>query len=637
MNREVFNFYPDATYKYSGVVENAYNFTKEKQLMRADLWERFVKQYEIHSDDADLGWKGEFWGKMMRGAALVYSYSQDEKLYKVLEDAVKNLLNTQVELGRIATYSVECEFQNWDLWCRKYVMLGMEYFLEVCKDDALKERIIDAISKQADYIISKIGDGEGKISINATSTYWRGLNSSSILEPIVRLYSLTEKKKYLDFAEYIIGEGGCQIGNLFELAFEDGLYPYQYPITKAYEMTSCFEGILEYYKITGNEKYKETVIKFAEKILESDFTVIGSCGCTHELFDHSKVRQANTTNEWIMQETCVTVTLMKFFSRVHLLTGDPKYIDAFEISFFNDYLGSFNTKDQLEPEMVRDFSHWKLEPMPFDSYAPLTKGSRGGRIGGKQVMPDMHYYGCCACIASAGIGAVHKVQYLSKDGGIVLNLFINGESNILSPAGEKIKFVTETDYPKSGEVAITLESEKAEEFELLIRNPYWSENTKISVNGEAVEASAGYVSIKRTWKSGDKIEISLDMTCRAIYPISYGEQVIMTDVHWEENYVTPKYDKEDPIAHKHIALQRGPVMLAQEEGLGYSLDEPIDVAVEKDGAVKIKESEKNVPYECIVKYDVPLKNGKFITLTDYASAGKTFGEGTQMAVWMLTE
>ena len=207
----------------------------------------------------------------------------------------------------------------------------------------------------------------------------------------------------------------------------------------------------------------------------------------------------------------------------------------------------------------------------------------------------------------------------------------------MSPAGEKIKFVTETDYPKSGEVAITFESEKAEEFELLIRNPYWSENTKISVNGEAVEASAGYVSIKRTWKSGDKIEISLDMTCRAIYPIPYGEQVIMTDVHWEENYVTPKYDKEDPIAHKHIALQRGPVMLAQEEGLGYSLDEPIDVVVEKDGAVKIKESEKNVPYECIVKYDVPLKNGKYITLTDYASAGKTFGEGTQMAVWMLTE
>lgn len=637
MNREVFNFYPDATYKYSGIIANAYTFTKEKQLMRTDLWERFVKQYEIHSDDADLGWKGEFWGKMMRGAALVCSYTEDEKLYKTLEKAVRDLLETQDSLGRIATYSVECEFQNWDLWCRKYVMLGMEYFLEVCKDEALKKEIIASIKKQADYIISKIGSEEGKTSITATSTFWRGLNSSSILEPIVRIYQLTGEEKYLKFAQYIIGEGGCQVANLFELAFEDGLYPYQYPLTKAYEMTSCFEGILEYYKVTGEEKYKETVIKFANKILESDFTVIGSCGCTHELFDNSTVRQANTTNEWIMQETCVTVTLMKFFSRIHLLTGDPKYIDAFEISFYNDYLGSFNTEDQLEPEMIRDFSHWTLEPMPFDSYAPLTKGTRGNRIGGKQIMPDNHYYGCCACIASAGIGSVHKIQYLKKDSGIVLNMFINGDATVETPAGKKIKFVTETEYPKNGSVKITIDAEESEEFELLIRNPYWSENTKVLVNGENIEISEGYIVVKRTWKKGDVIEISLDMTCRAIWPIPYGEQVIMTDVKWEFNYVVPKYDKEDPIAYKHIALQRGPVMLAQDETLGYSLDEGISVEISDEGAVDVVESEKEIPYPCMVKFEVPLKDGKTITLTDYASAGKKYEQNTQIAVWMLTE
>ena len=60
------------------------------------------------------------------------------------------------------------------------------------------------------------------------------------------------------------------------------LYPYQYPVTKAYEMMSCFEGLLEYYRETGIEKYKQAVINFADMVLESDFTIIGSCGCTHE-------------------------------------------------------------------------------------------------------------------------------------------------------------------------------------------------------------------------------------------------------------------------------------------------------------------------------------------------------------------
>lgn len=121
--------------------------------------------------------------------------------------------------------------------------------------------------------------------------------------------------------------------NIFELAYENKLMLWQYSVTKAYEMMSCFEGLLEYYRVTGVERYKIAVVNFADRILEEDFTVIGCCGCTSEYFDHSTVRQANTTNPKIMQETCVTVTLMKLLYQLTLLTGDAKYADAFEISF----------------------------------------------------------------------------------------------------------------------------------------------------------------------------------------------------------------------------------------------------------------------------------------------------------------
>ena len=64
--------------------------------------------------------------------------------------------------------------------------------------------------------------------------------------------------------------------------------------------------------------------------------------------------------------------------------------------------------------------------MPFDSYSPLTSGTRGNGVGGLKVMPDMHYYGCCACIGSAGIGLVPKMHLLTKKDGFVVNLFIDG-------------------------------------------------------------------------------------------------------------------------------------------------------------------------------------------------------------------
>ncbi len=251
--------------------------------------------------------------------------------------------------------------------------------------------------------MTKIGRREeGKKPITAATRHWRGLNSCSVLEPVVRLYTITGEQKYFDFANYIVSTGGTDVENILELAYKDEMYPYQYPVAKAYEMTSFFEGILEFYRHTGQEKYLTAILNYAGKILESDFTVIGSSGCTHELFDHSTVRQANTTNERIQQETCVTVTLMKFFYQLTLITGDPKYADAFEVSLYNAYLGSVNTEKVIEPTIKKNYPHLHFEPLPFDSYSPLTAGTRGNGVGGLKPMSDNHYYGCCACIGSAG-------------------------------------------------------------------------------------------------------------------------------------------------------------------------------------------------------------------------------------------
>ena len=57
--------------------------------------------------------------------------------------------------------------------------------------------------------------------------------------------------------------------------------------------------------------------------MEEEISIIGCSGCTHELFDHTAVRQTQTDYEGIVQETCVTVTWMKFCMQLLTLTGDP--------------------------------------------------------------------------------------------------------------------------------------------------------------------------------------------------------------------------------------------------------------------------------------------------------------------------
>ena len=629
--------------KYSGFFDKAVKFIEKEQLLRTDLWIRFVQQFKEDADH-EGGWRGEYWGKMMRGACFVYAYSRNSELYQVLTDTIRDMLTVQDENGRISSYAIYHEFEAWDIWSRKYVLLGMQYYLEICEDAELSAQVLDSMCRQADYILSKLGSPEdGKLLITKATRHWRGLNSTSILEPIVRLYHLTKEQKYLEFASYIVDCGGTDVVNIFDLAYEDKLYPYQYPVTKAYEMTSCFEGLLEYYYVTKEEKYRTCIINYANKILESDFTIIGCCGCTHELFDHSTVRQANTNNGEKMQETCVTVTLMKFFWELFLLTGDSKYVDAFEISFYNAYLGSINTEKVIEPSLIAEHPEWSIEPLPFDSYSPLTAGTRGNGIGGLKLMSDNHYYGCCACIGAAGLGLVPQMALINKGNGIILNLYMDGNMQTTTPTGNQLMIRTETSYPVSGKIKISLAMDKPEHFEVQIRIPLWSQKTNLTVNGTCLEldqaalsVNKGYVCLDRLWNTDDTIVLDLDMRTVYIKPISYGHQILMNQVIWGANYIVPTYDEEDPLAKNHCALRRGPVVLAQENRLGYSVDEPVDILVREDGYVDATFPEMEIaPYEHILELEIPLANGEKMHVTDYASAGKLWTQESKMAAWML--
>lgn len=653
MNKAIYSLYPQDSVNFkrtatdslfsdpnisipdAGNFGSAINYITENQLLRPDLWARFVDQFRLRADGTNNGWRGEYWGKMMRGAAFVYSLTKNPELYKVMEDTVKDMLTAEDELGRISSYTVETEFRGWDLWSRKYVLLGMQYFAEVCPDKELIEQMKASMMRQADYLISKLGREDGKLRITYASNCWRGLNSSSILEPIVRLYDLTGEQKYLDFASYIVSEGGTQITDIFELAYKDTTDPYQYPVTKAYEMMSCFEGLLEYYRATGIEKYKQAVIRFARRVRLSDITIIGSAGCTHELFDHSAARQTEYY-PGIMQETCVTVTWMKFCWQLLSLTGDPAYADSFEEALYNAYLGSVNTQNITCVETIRKYSPEAIpEALPFDSYSPLLMGTRGRGIGGFQVMPDKHHYGCCACIGAAGIGLISKVAGMISEKGVAINLYGDAALDLRTPANRPAKFTVSGGYPVKDTVTIKLGLEAPESFEVALRIPEWSNRAVITVNGEKLDTKPGYTGVTREWKDGDEIVIVFDMRARVIHAPGCGHDILMTAKVWNLDISYPTVFDETPEAKFHIALKRGPVVLARDARLGEDVDKAVDIKYDIDGVVEVEPTE-NTGFECMMAYKVPEVHGGYFTVVDYSSAGKTWDESSKMGCWFPT-
>ena len=619
----------------NGIFDGYVKFIEKEQLLDEDLWKKFVGQFNEQPDAPTLAWRGEFWGKMMRGAVSVYCYTKNEKLYRVLEDTVKDMLTAAEDDGRVSTYERDKEFQGWDIWCRKYVLLGMLYFYDICRSDSLKTKVIDFSVKHTDYIINHIGDG--KLDITKASSSWFGINSSSLLEPVVWLYKETGEKRFLDFADYIVARGGADRINVFELAYENKLMPYQYGVAKAYALTSCFEGLIAYYEVTGIEKYKIAAINYGNAILASDVSIIGSLGSTHELLDHTAVRQTSSRGE-MEQETCVTVTWMKYCASLYRLTGDTKFADAIETGFYNAYLGAFNTEYKESEWMRNKFINTptldilKSSFMPFDSYSPLTPGKRGVAVGGNQLLSDGSYYGCCACIGSVGLGIYASHRLLLTDKGVVLSFLDDGESEICVN-GSKVRISVDGKYPKHGDLRITVESNEKADFELKVRIPAWSENTVIE-SSRTYHREGGYAVFYGIWNGKEEICISLDMQIRTFYPESWDEDVVYTDMTessggWyfakaETVYHKPEYDD-------YIALVRGPIVLAADSGLGKPADS-VFAFVTKDGKLSYIEEETQ---NSILSLRFDGGASESFSLIDYASAGKDWK--STIAAWLPTK
>ncbi len=576
--------------KINGVMDTNAEFVKESQLKNRARWEKLVEPF-ITREDSDGYWRGEFFGKEMRGASLIYQYTKDEELYSVLTEAVEKILAAQDERGRISTYSVEAEFNGWDMWCRKYVLTGLQHYYRICRDEDFKKKILSALERHADYIISKIGNGEGQKKITETSTWWGCVNSCTILEPMLELYKETGEKRYLTFAEYIISTGGSSDCNFIELALENKLAPYQYPVIKAYETMSFFEGLLAYYEITGEEKYFTAVKNFVEAVEKTDMTVIGCSGCTHELFDNSSVKQTEYA-ENIMQETCVTVTWMRISLRMFMETGDEKFIDRIEKSGLNALYGSLNKKHNVIYNML---SKKFVSGMTFDSYSPLYMNSRGRGTGGYMEFSRGGSCGCCEAIGACGVALMPLTAVMSAKEGVIVNYLFAGELKAEDKNGKTVKLTFESEYPTENTGKITVSCDGKADLGLFIRLSGFAETV---INGKAC-GSGAYADLSGGYSDGDVITIEYKPELKVLrlngkVAFTYGAITLATDEEKFAGDIEKIVNVDDKPAYKSIKPENGELL----------------------------------------RVEIELKNGEKITLSDYQSCGKNWlDKKNRVTVW----
>jgi DUF1680 family protein len=558
-------------------------------------------------------WQTEFWGKYMHSAVPYLTYTESEKLKESIDRGIKRIISTQEPSGYIGNYPEENRCGNgWDVWGMKYTMLGLLHYYD--REEGKGKMALEACRKLCDYVIAEIGP-QGKRGCELWQTgNWSGYASSSILEPVMWLYNRTKDKKYFDFATYIVkGMTEPESGpRLLDLALKGisvadrnghgnkpdthGGYVSKHNRWKAYEMMSCYQGFLEYYEVTGRKELFDAAIKTGEDIIREEINLAGGCACSEAWFHGAKKQHLPYER---LQETCVTTTWMRFCQKLLNMTGDPKWADQIERTFYNAYLAAM-----------------KSDGSEFAGYTPLS----GNRWHGQH-----HCYmhtDCCTANGPRGFLCFLNEFFRVKNDAAIFNFYSSALVKGALKNGKSVAFDMYSLYPRSNMARIVSHTEKAGVVPLKLRIPSWSANTVVKLNGNKLsDVKAGsYFTIEHEWKYGDIVEIYFDM------PV---------------------------VAHvfaQNVAFTRGPVLLARDSRFADGdMTEPLRRNSIRNGQVISSFAPVRTPSDDIwMAFSAVLPIGTHhenpearlpttVFFCDYASAGNTWTRDNYYRTWFPME
>ncbi|MFO1487315.1 MAG: glycoside hydrolase family 127 protein [Verrucomicrobiota bacterium] len=329
---------------------------------------------------------------------------------------------------------------------------------------------------------------------------------------LAKLYRATGDRRWIDLAKFFLDVRGPR-GNPYNqqhLRVVDQTEAVGHAVRANY----MYAGMADVAALTGDTNYLTAIEKIWDNVVSRKWHLTGGCGAlaNGEAYGKNYELPSNCYNE-----TCAAVAFLFWNHRMFLMTGDAKYMDAFERTLYN----GFNSGVSLSGDRF-----FYPNPLQYDGVAKNNHGFAG----------RAPWFGCACCPPNALrlIASLGGYFYAVKDDHLFVNLYAQSQGEA-AVAGNKIQLRQTANYPWDGKIKLEVSPAKAGTFTLSLRIPGWvqghpvpgdlytyedSDAAKwtVRVNGKKVAANLdhGYLPIARTWKAGDVVELDFPMPVRRV-------------------------------------------------------------------------------------------------------------------------
>ena len=261
----------------------------------------------------------------------------------------------------------------------------------------------------------------------------------------------------------------------------------------AYSHVNSLSSAAQAYLTVGSEKHLRAA-RNAFDFLTAQSYVTGGWGPDETLrAPGNGETAASLTNSHANFETpCGSYAHFKLTRYLLRITQDSRYGDSMERMMYNTVLGS----KPIQPDgRCFYYSDYNFE--------------------GRKVYSN-HRWACCSGTLPQ-VAADYRINtYLRDRQDVYVNLYIPSTVR-WSHAGSQVSLSQKSAYPLDGTIQFELTLYRPAELAANFRIPEWAQGAAIAVNGKRIttDVTPGkFASIRREWKSGDRVELDLPMTTR---------------------------------------------------------------------------------------------------------------------------
>jgi hypothetical protein len=355
--------------------------------------------------------------------------------------------------------------------------------------------------KSAELLQREFGDGQPRIA-----------PGHEVIEMgLAKLFLQTGDKRWLDLAEFFLecrGTGEEYSQDHLPVAAQ------REAVGHAVRANYLYSGMADVAALKGNPRYLEAITAIWENVVGKKLHLTGGCGARAE-------GEAYGTDYELphrcYNETCAAIAFLYWNHRMFLMTGDAKYMDVFERTLYNGFLSGVSLSGD------RFFYPNTLE---YDGREKNNHGHAG----------RAPWFGCACCPPNTlrMIASLGGYAMAVKDRQLFVNLYAQGEARA-DVMGNTVEIRQQTTYPWAGGILLEVDPAKPADFELCLRIPGWVRGQplptdlytyddpapaawSVKVNGQPVQPTLaqGCARIRRTWKSGDVVELDLPMPVRRV-------------------------------------------------------------------------------------------------------------------------